>query len=169
MPSMPPTTSGHTGALPAIDLFTGQIQIHPIKSRKVQDLKKAKRSNNNQTFWHTKIPQKWHQSLNTKITRTLLTTGTHKCHIFTHLSSKPMDKLTCRKSHRLRWIISHHGTYPLKKTDESTLLKHHSNWVPPQRQLSTQTVWWRTLQYALRKQTLGVIGAWESYEECPQV
>ena len=41
MPSMPPTTSGHTGALPAIDLFTGQIQIHPIKPRKVEDLIKA--------------------------------------------------------------------------------------------------------------------------------
>ena len=41
MPSMPPTKSGHTGALLAIDLFTGYIQIHPIKTRRVEDLIEA--------------------------------------------------------------------------------------------------------------------------------
>ena len=41
MPSMPTTKSGRTGALLAIDLFTGYIQIHPIKSRKVESLIEA--------------------------------------------------------------------------------------------------------------------------------
>ena len=41
IPSMPPTKSDHTGALLEIDLFTGSIQIHPIKSKKVKDLIEA--------------------------------------------------------------------------------------------------------------------------------
>ena len=38
MPSMPKTASGYNGALLAIDLFTGYIQIHPIKHKDVQSL-----------------------------------------------------------------------------------------------------------------------------------
>ena len=41
MPSMPKTKSGNNGALLDIDLFTGYIQIHPIKHKDVHSLKEA--------------------------------------------------------------------------------------------------------------------------------
>ena len=57
MPSMPKTASGHNGALLAIDLFTGYIQIHPIKPKDVQSLIEAIESTIIRPFGIPKFPR----------------------------------------------------------------------------------------------------------------